>query len=283
MEQLSVYNFTDYREYLREFYKAQKSADPSFSYRNFIKKIGINAVGFYKDVVEGRRNLGRTLLVKFSSAIGHSKREAEYFEAMVYFCEARTVEERELYFKRMMEYSDSKAITVDATRYEFYSKWYYSAIRSVLSYYPFTGDYNELARMLHPSIRPEQAKKSILLLVKLGFIAQNSSGIYCLTEQLITTGVNSQEKALKELELLKFHNELIDMGKSAYDNFPTSKIDLSNLTVSISDETYQTIKKEIGALRKKILSFAEQEKNADRVYQINYQLFPLTKIEKDSK
>ena len=40
------------------------------------------------------------------------------------------------------------------------------------------------------------------------------------------------------------------------------------------------MKEEITTLRRKLLLKAEQEPAPDRVYQLNYQFFPLTKIDK---
>jgi len=74
---INIFDYTDYRKYLLDFYTDQKRSKKAFSYRFFARKAGINSVGLYKDVVEGRQNLGRALIFKFSTAMGHSKKEGE--------------------------------------------------------------------------------------------------------------------------------------------------------------------------------------------------------------
>ena len=281
-KKVSVFDYTDYRKYLNDFYQVQKAHSKAFSYRYFAAKAKINSVGLYKDVVDGRQSLGRSLIAKFSKAMKHGNREAEYFENMVYFNEARTVEERKIYFERMMTSYNSKAYKVDAVQYEYYAKWYYSAIRALLSYIDFKDDYEGLARLLNPAIRPNQAKKAIRVLEKLGLIKRNKKGIYKLVDSVITTGVVSQEPTLATLNIINFQKAMIDMAHKGYNIHPKGSIDMSTLTLSISKQTYRAMKKEIAAFRQKLARMASHDKDPDRVYELNYQLFPLTIIKGDN-
>ena len=94
----------------------------------FFPKGGKNSIGLYRDVIEGRQKIGRALKMKFSTAIGHSKKEAQYFENMVFFNEAKTEQERKLFFERMISSQSSNGKIIDTTRYEYYQIWYYSAV-----------------------------------------------------------------------------------------------------------------------------------------------------------
>lgn len=270
---ISVFDYTDYRKYLADYYRVRKKATPAFSYRFFARKAGFSSSGFYKELVDGKRSLSRSLIVRFSEAIGHSKREAEYFESMVYFNEARTVEERKLYFERMMASCESKARMVEASQYEFYSKWYYNAVREMLSYFRFKDDYNALARALNPSIRPDQAKKAIDVLEKLGFIRKGPDGFYERADTTITTGAEVQS-----LNVANFQKTMMTMAGEAIDRHPAKHRDMSTLTLSVSESLFKTIKQEIIAFRKKLLSFEDKEEKPDRVYQLNFHCFPLSKI-----
>lgn len=273
-----VFDYTDYRKYLMDYYRDRKSGSAFFSYRFFARKAGINSVGLYKDVVEGRQSLGRGLMVKFSQALELSERESEYFANMVLFNEAASTEERRLYFRKLMASYDSKARKVDGAQYEFYSKWYYSAVRALLSYFPFTGDFGELARRLNPPIRPAQAKKSIHVLEKLGMIACDPEGCYRPVDAVITSGPGLVERNVQTLNVINFQKAMLAMAAKSYDAAPLRDLDMSTLTLSFSKETFQAVKKEIAALRAKIAGMAEKDAKPDRVYQISYNLFPLTRL-----
>ena len=273
-----VFDYTDYRKYLMDYYRERKVVSKVFSYRFFARKAGINSVGLYKDVVEGRQSLGRGLMLKFSQALELNERETEYFVNMVLFNESSSSDERSLYFRKMMSSYDSKARKVDGTQYEFYSKWYYSAIRALLSYLPCDGDFASLARCLNPPIRPEQAKKAIKVLEKLGMVSRDAQGHYRPSDAVITTGSGNVERNVQTLNLINFQKAMLLMAARSYDAPSLKELDMSTLTLSISQETFQAVKLEIAALRKKIAGLAEKDPSPDRVYQMSYNLFPLTRL-----
>jgi uncharacterized protein (TIGR02147 family) len=280
---ISVFDYTDYRTYLAEYYEDQKARKTGFSYRTFSKKAGINSVGLYKDVVEGRQNLGRGLISKFSETLGHGKREAAYFEDMVYFCEVRTMDERKLYFKKMMASYESKAYKVDSDKFEYYSKWYYSAIRALISCVPVKDNYKAIAKALNPTIRPDQVKKAIQVLERLGFIRMRDDGYYEVTEPVITSGYQKPDKKVQLFNLINYQKTMLEMAGKAYDINPLKAIDMSTLTLSVSKQTYKEIKKEIADVRSRIAAMAARDKNPDRVYQMSYKLFPLTRVNGEEK
>ncbi len=283
---ISVFDYTDYRLYLQDYYSAQKSSNKAFSYRYFARKAGINSIGLYKDVIEGRQNLGRSLILKFSHTIGHGKKEAEYFENLVYFNEAKTVEERKLFFERMMSSYRSKARKIDADKYEYYSRWYYSAVRALLSYMRFkdtAAAHKTIARCLDPVIRPEQAKKSIQILKKLGLIEADKEGYLHLVDAVITTDKVKTEKNVAFLNIVNFQKAMIERATEAFDRHKSNKLDMSTLTLSVSEDTLQDIKKELALCRQKISGMAERDKNPTHVYQINQQLFPMSKKSGEAK
>jgi len=276
---LSIFDYTDYRRYLADFYNERKLLNKTFSYRYFAKKAGINSIGLYKDVVEGRQNLGRALIFKFSTAMGHSKKEAEYFENMVFFNEAGTVEERTLFFERMVACQKTKAGIVDSTKYEYYNKWYYSAVRALVSIGKFKDDeksYKKIAGVLNPRIRPDEAKRALALLERFGFIGKNDDGIFVLTETAITTGVLKPNTNVTLLNVVNFQKEVMSLANESIDRFGVEHINLSTLTLGISEATVSEIKEELALVRNKIAMLAEKDLAADQVYQLNMQFFPMS-------
>jgi uncharacterized protein (TIGR02147 family) len=273
-----VFDYTDYRKYLMDYYRQQKETSRTFSYRYFVRKAGVTSVGLYKDIVEGRQRLGRGLTERFSRAIGHNEREAEYFLHMILFNEATSTDERNLNFRKMMASYDSKAYKVEGAQYEYYSKWYYSAVRALLDYFPFGDDYAALGRCLNPPIRPVQARKAIKVLEKLALIAKDANGHFRPAEPIITSGARNVERNVQSMNLINFQKAMLHMAAKVYDRSDWKNLDMSTLTLSFSKETFLAVKREIDALRKKIAAMAEKDARADRVYQMNYNLFPLTRL-----
>jgi len=274
---VSIYDYTDYRLYLRDYYEEQKARNPAFSYRYFAKKAGFNSSGLYKDIVDGRTGITRSLVLRFSTAMKLTKKQEEYFETMVYFNEAKTVEEKKLYFERLLRYYDSKAFRVDASQYEYYSKWYYIAVRELLAIGSFGDDYSAIAQALNPKIRTEQAQKAIEVLKRLGLIQKDKNGNYRSVDKILTTGTD-----VKSLAIAHFQKAMMDLAKEAIDRHKAEHRNISTVTFSVSGQTYNDIKAELDACRKRILGMVDRSENEDRVCQLNIQLFPLTQI-KESK
>jgi uncharacterized protein (TIGR02147 family) len=274
---ISVFDYTDYRKFLRDYYQAQKVANPAFSYRYFAQKAGTSSVGLYKDVVEGRLALGKVLTARFSRALKLTKKEAEYFENMVCFNEANTIEEQRGFFERMLAACQPHDRVVDTDQYEYYSRWYYSAIRNLLLIVRWKDDYGALAGMLEPPIQPEEARKAVEVLERLRFIRKTDDGFFTVSDATITTGGLTNNASVQVMNVKHFQKIMSDMGKEALDRFAVNDLAMSTLTVSVSEKTMLAIKEEIAGLRQRVKALAERDECPDRIYQLNYQLYPLSK------
>jgi uncharacterized protein (TIGR02147 family) len=66
----------------------------------------------------------------------------------------------------------------------------------------------------------------------------------------------------------------MDLAREAIDRHEPGLRDM----LSLSKPAFEAMKEEIIAFRKKLLGLERQFPNADRVYQLNTQFFPLSKI-----
>jgi uncharacterized protein (TIGR02147 family) len=274
----SVYFYSNYREYLLDFYKEKKKKNPHFSYLNFSRKAGYRTKGFFYTVLNGQKNLSKKSLINVAQAVGLNKSETEYFETLVFFNQATDLVERTYFFEKLnaIKTVNIKVITIQETRkdqYEFYSKWYHSAIRSLIGMYPFKNDFTWLADNVCPALTVGQAKESVSLLEKLGLIKKQSNGYYRLTDNNITTG-----NEIAALAALNFHKEATRLVEHALNSLPKEKRNITGLTLGISENAYKEICEEIALCRKKVVSIANNDEGADRTYQLYFHFFPITKI-----
>ena len=185
---VNVFEYQNYREYLRAYYNEQKATKLSFSYRSFSKKANINTSSFLFHVIQGKKNLTKNTIVKISNAIGHQKEESEYFENLVFFNQAESITEKTYYYSRLIEVRRPLAIeNVDKDRYEYYSTWYHSVIREVVTFFDFQNDFQALGKFLIPPVTEREARDSIHLLERLGVIELDKDGLYHQTSNLIAT------------------------------------------------------------------------------------------------
>jgi uncharacterized protein (TIGR02147 family) len=270
-----IYDYTDYRKFLQDRFAELKADNKHFTYRYIAAKAGFKSPGFFTQVLQSRSNLSDRLIPCLALVFYLKHRDSHYFELMVHYNQAVSHVDKRYYFGKMAACKKAQVNTIGPDAYEFYDKWYYSAIRAILHYSPFDGDYKKLARMVIPSITAAEAKKAVAVLCRLGFVEKSDSGVYTITDKNITTGLNTDSVVINN-----FLINTLDIAKDAFYKFPKEKRSFSALTASVSDPGYEMIKKRIDEFRSELVELIKIDKGVDRVYQINFQLFPMTEVDK---
>lgn len=278
MDNRNVYQFTNYREYLKVYFEERKKHDPKFSHRYLSRRLGLSSPNFIMMVMQGKRNLTRSLAFKISQEFNHEDKEAEYFESIVGFVQAKTNKEKDRYFRKIISLRRNCNVEkIEEHQYEYYSNWYNLAIRELVTYPECKGDFKWLAKKVFPPIAPSQAKHSVNLLLKLGLIKRKGTS-YVRSSPLISTGPE-----VSSLAIVNFHRKMAEMAAASLDTVPRHERDITACTVNISEKGVVEIKKVLAECRGKVLSIAEADIPADRVYQINFQVFPISAKNKRKK
>lgn len=271
---VDIYNYTDYCKYMHDYCLARKQREPFFTYRYVAQKIGFSSAGFLTQIIQGKSKLPVRLIEAFVELFEMTEKQAGYFELLVEFNHAKTHSQKRTIFESLRTYPRSIAKTVDARHYEYYDKWYYTAIRELLHFYPFDGqDYEALGKALVPAISIREARKAVALLLKLGFLRKDGNGRFVLADLFITTGKQVQSVAANNFVL-----STIDLGKAALDRFGKTQRELAALTVSISQKGHAALMEKVAQFRHEVFQIAQNDSDVDRVLQVNIQAFPLTKI-----
>jgi len=78
---------------------------------------------------------------KYAAAMHMPQRERGYFRSLVEFVNAKNNQKKNDAFNRMMQFRRHIPLTfLDEKQYEFFSNWYYSAIRELISLPDFRED-----------------------------------------------------------------------------------------------------------------------------------------------
>jgi uncharacterized protein (TIGR02147 family) len=256
---------------LKDWYEFRKLNSPEFTYRYIAGRVGFKSAGHFTQILKGSINLSISMAANFAEFLKLGKKEAEYFELLVRFNQAKTHAEKKRCFERMLKFRELKISTIGPDQYEYFEKWYYVAVREVLAYYPFKGNYAELAKKLKPSISPIGAKKAIDLLLRLGLIIRNDEGIYRKATPALSASPVGKSVAITNQAL-----DTMRLAAESIDRFPKEQRNVSGVAFSVSRQTYEAIQDEVRNFRKKILDLAQSDPGPDGVYQFNVQLFPLT-------
>ncbi|MBD3239027.1 MAG: TIGR02147 family protein [Chitinivibrionales bacterium] len=277
MRQPNVFDYLDYRALLKDLYEYHRERKPFFSYRYIGQKVGFKSAGFFSNILHGRRNISSETIFHFAELFKFSRQETEYFEALVLYDQAKQHGRKRHYYEKLLAMRRSKVRGLAADQYEYFQKWYYVAVRELLNFYPFKGDYADLARRVRPYIKPSEAKAAVELLERLELIRRRDDGTYELTDRTVTS--------YPDVPLVAVHNfqlATMELAKESIDRFPREKRSISTLTLSLSADAYKRIEQKLSSFRREMLDLVKNDPNvADRIYQFNFQVFPLTDIPDD--
>lgn len=280
---INIYIYLEYRKYLKDYYIFQKKHAKSFTYRSFSQLAGFNAPNFLQLLIQGKRNLKKSSISKVAKALDHSSEEAAYFELLVNFDQAKTVAKKTEYFTALSEARKPYQITtINELQFEHLRTWYHKAIRELLGFYAFdekeTYAYRKLATLLSPPITESEARNSVKLLLKLGLLKRSDDGRIVQSDRFISTG-----DEVKNLAVRTFHQTMIERAGEAVDRILPENRDISSLTVTVSDTGFSMLKNEIQLFRKRVMEVVKSDHDPQHVYQVNFQLFPLTNTKKSAK
>ncbi len=277
---INIFEYQDYRSYLRDYYSVQKASKRNFSYRSFSEKAGISAPSFLFYVISGKRNLTQSTILKICQAIGFTRDEADYFESLVFFNQATSIKEKTHYYSKIVEIRKPIDIAiVEKNRYEFYSKWYHSVIREVVTFFDFSNDFDRLGACLIPPITGKQARESVRLLEKLGFIEPDKQGSYHQTQNLLQTRTGAVDAFVIE----KFQIEMLEMAIKAYGSIPVNRRMMTSTTFSISRQTFELFKMRIRELQQQLMEMARMDDSPEQVYQLTMNIFPISNSNEENQ
>ncbi|MEO7425413.1 MAG: TIGR02147 family protein [Fibrobacteria bacterium] len=268
----SIFDYTDYRRYLREYYAWAKTNQRGFSHRAFMAKTGMSGPNYFKRVMDGVHNLTENSIPKFASALGLTESEGNYFKYLVRFNQAETLEEKDRCFGLLMDLKTPHAhYVLEKAQYDYYKDWHNVAIREMLAFFTYRDNAAEMGKRLAPAVPPKKVKQSIELLLSLGLIEKAEDGSYRAASKFILTDPDVQS-----LFIPKFHQAMTRLAEEAITRFSKEERHFSSSTVSLSERTYKEIIELIRATRKEVLRKVGEDQEPDRVYHLNIQLFPLT-------
>jgi uncharacterized protein (TIGR02147 family) len=261
---LSPFKYTDYRLFLGDFFK-------DITYSSICEKTGIKSPGHLSLILHGKANISEELAKKFARLCELKKRETEYFILMVDFNQEKKSARKMDLFERLISFRESCIYRVGPHLYKYYDKWYHSIIRAIVEFADINNNFDDLAKLVVPSIRPDQAKSSLKLIEELGLIQRNEQGFFRPTQKSIDSGVPATS-----LMINGFMLSMLDRARESMDRFSRDERKFSSVTLGVNQAGYEELVTELREFRRHAAEIAARHP-ADRVVQVNFQVFPVSR------
>lgn len=269
----NIFEYDDFRPYLKDLYTHTKRTNPAFSYRLFAKRVGIPSSAYLPLLIDGRRNLVNGNITKVALAFRLTKKEHQYFEALVQFSQAKDQETKRYYGELLRHLRKEKVgRPLSDDKYEYVSRWYYPAIRELVFLPAFTDDPCWIRRKLKNKISAHQAKEAVDVLMRLGLIAKDERGKY----RQIDAGLITDDD-IAHAAAYSFHQQMLTLAKEALASARQDEREVTGITMALSSRQYGEIRKIIRDFQQSIARYITSNPDVpDAVYQLNTQLFSLT-------
>lgn len=273
---LSVFGYTDYRDYLRDFYEFRKDSEKGYSYRTFSKVAGFTSPNILKLVIEGSRNISADASSKFAKALGLRGQMAEYFVTLVRLNQTKSDADKEYYFKILQKLTpQSKRRELQAESLKYLSHWLYPVIREMVTLPDFRDDPYWISRRITGKTNLHEISQALQFLIKEGFIEKTDASGYAAKDKMILT-----QDEVKNLAIRAYHRSMLEQAKEKLESLSVEEREFGALTFVLPESAISELKYKLKTFRGEIHTWAMQvatQQDSDVIVQVNYQMYPHTK------
>jgi len=266
----TIYSYTCYREFIRDFLYEKKKKNSNYSSRCAAKKCGIQS-GTFTRILNGTRGIGPAVLPKFIDWLGLRHREAEYFQLLVKFQNSTNNSDKENLYNELLSFRQQMKHYIPEDKFNIFEQWYYIALYELIKIMPEYSPPQRLGAFLEPPVSETRTLQALEVLEKAGLIKKTDDG-FISVGRFLSTGDQWESAAIHAFQV-----KMSELGTCALNRFPKNERDISTLSVSLSRESFQKVSEIIREAREKIREIEALEIKPENVYQINFQVFPLTR------
>lgn len=238
-------------------------------------KAGFKSSGQLKLVTDGKRNLGKSGIYNVCKGLGLAKKDARFFESLVCFNQAEKHEEKDHYYRQILDcYPAKHAKVIDAKCYKALGHWQHVAILELIRLNSFKPDAGWISKKLKPNVSVQLVKNAVKDLELAGLIKRNQEGKIERADKMIAT-----PDEVNSIAITNLHEQLIGLSVKSLKEDPLADKEYSALIVSLSANKLKKLKQMIVEFRKEAHSLLESQDLGDEktdVVCLGTQLFKLT-------
>ncbi|MFN8791392.1 MAG: TIGR02147 family protein [Bdellovibrionales bacterium] len=282
-------SYMDYRKYLADFYAYKREITKKdlrpYSYQMFSAAANIKSPQYLRLIIDGKRNLSGDMVGKFAKALSLNKEQSDQLKMLVQFTQATDPAERNRYLKELMEMRVSQKIKsgeIDSKTFEKIPGWVTWILYSMVDQKGVNFDPQQLKQLLGEKATLEEITESLEKLLESGELKKDElTGEIKKARPLMENADNIPVALVRKLQA-----ELLYLGmESLFQDDPMER-EFGTVTLSLTEKEFEEIKFKLRQMRKQLTkdnSIARAQAPGERIYQLNIQLFPVTKAAQDSK
>ena len=273
----NIYDYTDYRDIIRDFYLEKKKKNAKYSYSVLGLAIGLNASHVFC-IVEKKRNLPVRCVPAVKKVLGLTGRAARYFDLLLAASRTKSEKTKTEILAKALLLRDVKKHMLEDKELKYLRDWWTPVIRALIEVNQGKVDAKSIAESMEPNIGEEKIQESIDLLRDLGFILPLGNDRYKIADSHINISGEERAQAIRQ-----FQAAVMQIGARSLEVIPPEDRDISTLTMAVDQEGFEEIKSMIQEFRKDVQIRVDKCGKPTRVLQMNLALFPVAFNKKKAK
>lgn len=273
--------YLDYRSYLADFLTFKKSLKlglRKYSPSDFAAAADLKSPQYLKLIISRQRNLSDDGALKFSKALGLNKEDTTEFMLLVQYNQATQPKERYDYLQKLSEHRAKRIRGLKD------SHWLKVILYSICDGMGGKYKLEDFKNLLGDKCKLNELKKAVDEMVHDKAIEKLNleDGEYYQK----TLGQNTLSNDIPLDIIKRIQSDLLLLAlESLFSDSPKDR-DLGSFSIALTAKEFEETKFEIRKFRKALLKnllIKREQSLGERVYQVQFQIFPVTKDPKSSK
>lgn len=271
-----VFSFDNYRDFLTNELDRMERRGESAPLSLLAKRLGLSSPSLLSMILHGKRTISSKLAERLCETLSLSGSKKKYFYLLLKSNSGKTMRERNDARAKLVEMRlTRKRSELEIGQYRFLGNWYYPVLYVLAGMKKTRWTSEWLFKALGERIPIEEIESAMEDLEQLGLLKRTGEGWKRLNVNLSTP---------EDVRAIAFYRYHLQMNRLAEEglHIPIAKREFNGLTLALPKSRLNEAKEMIRAFRRTFNDhFSKVEKDADDVFQLNIQFFPLTKMEGD--
>ena len=274
---LTIDEVDDYRDLLKDYYVQKKMDMPLFSYNMLGQKLGLDTAQIFR-VLNKALHLPDRSVPLAKDLLGLKGRSAELFDIKVAILKTKSKARKEKLYNMALALQDVKLRQMTSNELLFLSEWWIPVVLALVEIKGRSIPVSQLIKNIHPAISQEQADEAMRVLKELKMITPLASEKYAVAQANFTSAGAAKVAAIRN-----YQKQLLGLAQNALDTVEPVNRNITSLMVSVDEETFLDLKEMTLEFRRQVQKRVEEVKDATRVMQFAFALFPVADIPNEKK
>ncbi|MEQ1666138.1 MAG: TIGR02147 family protein, partial [Bdellovibrionales bacterium] len=206
----NIFNYSDYRTFLRDHVQTQKESKPLWSLGQWSRRLEFANTSVLTNILNGVRHPGQNIVERFVDYFQFSDEENNYFRNLVRLQKKYSDPELRVLIMEKLKNShpEKKFKLLDDETFQMISKWHYYAIRELVNLSDFKEDIAWIRARLKFEVSIPDIKKALKDLERLSLLARDAKGCLMYAGGSVRSSTDVALEGLK-----RFHEEMIAIAR----------------------------------------------------------------------